>query len=123
MNDTIKVKYLFSDDYNPCYVNGAYGGISTQGEIVMNFYLERQPIPKYIEHELTEEGRLGNVAEVSPEDFEKSVVRYVSNGVVVNLKTAKDIRDWLNTLIERMEGKSNVGCISNEGTKCDESIL
>ena len=36
--DEIKFEFKFSDDFNPQYVNGAFGGISTQNEIVMNFY-------------------------------------------------------------------------------------
>ncbi|MFC0297755.1 hypothetical protein [Geobacillus jurassicus] len=41
----VHFKYLFPDDYNPVYVNGAHGGISPQGEIVVNFYFERRPLP------------------------------------------------------------------------------
>jgi hypothetical protein len=26
MNDNIRFKYVFAEDYNPKYVNGAYGG-------------------------------------------------------------------------------------------------
>lgn len=29
--EKIKFKYIFKDDYNPKYVNGAFGGISPQG--------------------------------------------------------------------------------------------
>ena len=32
-------KYIYTYDYNPDYVNGAHGGISPRGELVVNFYL------------------------------------------------------------------------------------
>ena len=41
----LKCKYIFKDDFNPVYVNGAQGGINMQGEIVVNFYLERNALP------------------------------------------------------------------------------
>jgi len=41
----ITYKYIFEKDYNPLYVNGAQGGINPLGEIVIDFYLERNAIP------------------------------------------------------------------------------
>lgn len=38
----LKFKYIFDDSYNPVYVNGAHGGVTPRGELVVNFYLERQ---------------------------------------------------------------------------------
>ena len=44
----IVFKYIFNYAYNPVYVNGAHGGLSPRGELVMNFYLERPPLPEEI---------------------------------------------------------------------------
>ena len=55
-------KYIFTYDYSPVYVNGAHGGISPRGELVMNFYLERQPLPNAISHEITPAGAIGHPA-------------------------------------------------------------
>ncbi len=41
INNSFKFKYVFDDDYNPKYVNGAFGGVNPQGEINLNFYMER----------------------------------------------------------------------------------
>ncbi len=56
----IKFKYVFSYNYNPVYVNGAHGGISPRGELVVNFYLERPPLPNSIAHEINQNGTIGN---------------------------------------------------------------
>lgn len=103
-NGTIKFKYVFSDQYNPIYVNGAVGGISPSGELTANFYLERQPVPREIEHEITAEGAIGPVIGSYPE---YKVIRFVQNGVVLNLSGAKSIHKWLGEQIERLEEMTN----------------
>lgn len=101
----IKVKYKYSDDYNPQYINGAQGGINIQGEIVANFYFERIPMPNSITQELSKEGMLGKTVATEPEDLGRSVLRYVQSGVVMNLEVAKQIHKWLGDQITLREGQ------------------
>ncbi|BCG46777.1 hypothetical protein GEOBRER4_n1587 [Citrifermentans bremense] len=96
-------KYIFQYDYNPIYVNGAHGGISPRGELVMNFYLERQPLPNSITHEITPAGTIGPETEVEPADLTRSLVRQVINGVVVNYNTARELHYWLGEKLKEME--------------------
>uniref|UniRef100_C6E564 Uncharacterized protein n=1 Tax=Geobacter sp. (strain M21) TaxID=443144 RepID=C6E564_GEOSM len=96
-------KYIFQYDYNPVYVNGAHGGISPRGELVMNFYLERQPLPNAITHEITQAGTIGPETEVEPADLTRSLVRQVINGVVVNYNTARELHYWLGEKLKEME--------------------
>ena len=100
---SLKFKYIFSEDYNPIYVNGAHGGINPQGEIVANFYLERLALPDSQTQEINPNGRLGNVIGSEPTDLNRSFVRFVKNGVIMNLQTAKSIYAWLGNLIEQSE--------------------
>jgi hypothetical protein len=46
MPKKVNIIYKFPKDYNPIYVNGAYGGATPKKEIIINFFLERMPIPK-----------------------------------------------------------------------------
>lgn len=96
-------KYIFQYDYNPIYVNGAHGGISPRGELVMNFYLERQPLPNSIAHEITPAGTIGPETDVDPSDLTRSLVRQVINGVVVNYQTARELHYWLGEKVKEME--------------------
>jgi hypothetical protein len=96
-------KYIFTYDYNPVYINGAHGGISPRGELVMNFYLERQPLPNAISHEITPAGTIGAETEVEPSDLGRSLVRQVTNGVVLNYQTARDLHYWLGEKVKEME--------------------
>lgn len=96
-------KYIFQYDYNPIYVNGAHGGISPRGELVMNFYLERQPLPNEITHEITPAGSIGPETGVDPSDLTRSLVRQVINGVVVNYQTGRELHYWLGEKLKEME--------------------
>ncbi|HET6421432.1 MAG TPA: hypothetical protein VFG19_14850 [Geobacteraceae bacterium] len=99
----ITFKYIFTYDYNPKYVNGAHGGVSPRGELVVNFYLERPPLPNAVSHEINPNGTIGPEAAVDPEDLNSSLVRYVSSGVVLSLQTARDLHSWLGEKIRELE--------------------
>jgi hypothetical protein len=102
-NPEMTFKYIFTYDYSPVYVNGAHGGVSPRGELVMNFYLERQPLPNAISHEITSAGTIGPETAVEPTDLGQSLVRQVTNGVVINLQTARELQYWLGEKIREME--------------------
>lgn len=99
----MKFKYIFTYDYHPVYVNGAHGGLTPRGELVMNFYMERQPLPNAITHEITPTGTIGPETEVDPSDLGRSLVRQVINGVVLNYNTARELHFWLGEKVKEME--------------------
>jgi hypothetical protein len=96
-------KYVFADDYNPVYVNGAHGGLSPRGELVINFYLERPALPHSITHALTPNGTIGVEVGEEPEDLKSSMVRFVSSGVILNGENARNVHAWLGERIREME--------------------
>lgn len=99
----IKFKYIFTYDYNPVYTNGAHGGVTPRGELVVNFYQERPPIPNAVTNELNLNGTIGSEVAVDPEDLNRSLVRFVSNGVVMNHQTARELHAWLGEKVREME--------------------
>jgi len=100
---TLAFKYIFTYDYNPVYVNGAHGGVSPRGELVANFYLERQPLPNEITHAITSAGAIGDVTDVDPKDLNNSLVRFVPCGIVLNYPNARNLHQWLGEKISEME--------------------
>jgi len=94
-------RYIFDDLYNPVYVNGAYGGLSPRGEIVMNFFLERTGLPYSQTHAVGDDGTLGKVVGKEPED--QVVVRFVTTGIVLSTESAKTIHKWLGEWIGKAE--------------------
>ncbi|HLR63273.1 MAG TPA: hypothetical protein VK097_12650 [Lentibacillus sp.] len=107
-NIPINFKYKFSDDYNPVYANGAYGGVNPRGELVMNFYFERNPIPYQETKQLNEDGEFIGGAEIEPEEHQTNVIRYISTGVVMNLDSAKSFHQWLGQHIEQLEKENGI---------------
>jgi len=98
-------KYVFPENYNPVYCNGAFGGVSTHGEIVANFFLERMPIPNSLTNVLHSDGSLGGVVSMDPETLDTTVIRHVSTGIVLNEESAKSIHAWLGNQIQELENR------------------
>jgi len=99
----ITFKYIFKDDYNPTYINGAFGGINPQGEIVANFYLERIALPNSTTQIVEENGSLGDIVQKDPKDLDESCVRFIQYGIIMNLDTAKQLKKWLEDNIKNLE--------------------
>lgn len=103
----ITFKYKFESNYNPVYINGAFGGINPQGEIVANFYLERIALPNATTHIVGANGSIGEAIKKDPKDLDESCVRYVQSGIVMNLETAKQLNVWLERNIKNLEELKN----------------
>jgi len=108
----VKFKYVFPKDYNPVYCNGAFGGISTSGEIVANFFLERMPIPNSMTNSVNEDGSLSGVVTMDPEDLNETVIRYISTGIVLSESGAKSIYEWLGKQIQELENRKAIDNVS-----------
>ena len=111
----ITFKYVFNYGYNPVYVNGAHGGISPRGELVMNFYLERPPLPNAITHEINPNGTIGDQVGEEPENLKSSVVRFVDTGVVLNYEAARNIHFWLGERLKELEAIERARATMNFG--------
>lgn len=96
-------KYKFSDDYNPVYINGAFGGISTKGELVVHFFLERQGLPTSEVHQITPEGELSLKMKREPADQPFSAIRYIDTGIILSYDSAKNIHKWLGDKINELD--------------------
>ncbi len=103
MPEEIEFKYIFSDDYNPIYINGAFGGISSKKEIIANFYLERFGIPYSQTHQLGPDGKLGDEIERTPAQDHPYYVRVIQSGVILSLESAKRLHKWIGDRIEELE--------------------
>ncbi len=99
----VKFKYIFDKNYNPVFVNGAFGGIKPSKELAVNIYLERHPVPYEEVQELKPDFSLGKVLEKEPKDECPVFVRFVSNGVILTLEGAILIHEWLGDQIKNLE--------------------
>lgn len=101
----ISFKYIFNDDYNPQYVNGAFGGTGSQGEIVIHFYAERGAVPKRVDHTINDTGELGAPIKVYPDDCNQTFVRYIQSGIILDKKHATDIYHFLGKILGEQNEK------------------
>jgi hypothetical protein len=80
-----------------CYINGAYGGVTSRQEIVMQLFSERGPLPKQLNIEVEEDGSISKPGEPQ---FKADVIRLVQASLIMDAGTAKAIRDWLDDKIK-----------------------
>ena len=100
-DNVIKFKYVFSDDYEPDYINGAFGGVIPSGELVINFFADRPSIPYEEQFSINDDGTLGDGSEVTaPEEFKMR--RSVKSGVIMSRDTAEGIYWWLKGQLTEM---------------------
>jgi hypothetical protein len=111
----INFKYIFNYGYNPVYVNGAQGGISPRGELVMNFYLERLPLPNSISHEINPNGTIGNPTSEEPEDLKNSLVRFIDTGIILNYESTRNLHFWMGERLKEMEAIERAKANLNSG--------
>ena len=104
--DALKIKYKFDKNYNPKYSNGVIGGINPLGEIIMNFYLERRPLPNSTTISVKEGLPTSDVINVEPDDFGNTMIRFVDNGTILNYSTAKEIHRWLGEQLKVLENST-----------------
>lgn len=96
-------EYVFDENYNPKYVNGAFGGVNPQGEINLNFYMERFAIPKKEKLEIDDESKVTNVTH-EPADVESRFIRFIQCGITMNRERAQEIYSFLGDLLSQSEG-------------------
>jgi hypothetical protein len=111
----VEFKYVFPDQYNPVYANGAFGGPTPRREIAVNFFVERPAIPRKVTHALApvdgEVGsyRVGGVVAQEPTLDHPYFVRFVTTGVVMTVETAKVFHAWLGEQIQQLDGPTDAG--------------
>ena len=71
------------------------------------------PIPNSITQQLNENGTLGAVINVDPENCDNTIIRNVSTGVVLTEETAKSIYEWLNIQLEELQRQKQIQSNSN----------
>lgn len=99
----IQFKYIYSENYNPQYVNGSVGSVDPLGEITLNFYHERAPIPKVEIREISAEGTPLQDFRLEPNSLDSIIVRYITSGITMNHAAAKAIHTMLGEQLEKIE--------------------
>ena len=100
-SEKITLHFLKSNFFRTIHVDGAFGGVTPHGGINMQLFSERFPIPTSTTHEMS-----GHVfgPEIASERVSKDgIVRELEVGIMMDLATARAMRDWLDRKIEKLE--------------------
>ena len=100
----ITFKYVHPDNLRDLFVSGVWGGFTGRKEIHMHFFSERQPIPKFVTHEMKDALTLGDLIK---QETGGDVVRLIQTSIVMDIDTAVATRDWLTKMIEAVGKKGD----------------
>lgn len=97
--------YIKSNQFRVIHADGAYGGISPRGYIHFALYNERTAIPRTTSLDLVSSkagvGTYGNEVRVDGRD---GYVREIEIDVMMDIRAAKNLHEWLDEKIKEWEG-------------------
>lgn len=98
--DPHKVEFRFDrlPTYRTYFVDGAHGGVTTQGNIYADLFVEKISTPERQVLERNEDGSYSQTSVVG----DSAMVRQVECGLIFDLRSAIGFRNWLDEKIERM---------------------
>ena len=96
--ERIYFDYIKSNYFRTVYVNGIFGGLSPQGDVInMSVYTERWPLPKQVVHKL--ENSLCK-DEIREERITRNaIVREIDVNLVITIEQAISMKEWLEEKI------------------------
>ena len=97
----IKVKYVKADGYKTMSATGCFGGVSAQGEIVADLFVDKPLVPE--ETKLLVEP--GKATELKME-FPRGILREIQASFIIRPDLALGIGKWLIEQAEIAGGKS-----------------
>lgn len=111
-NNTLSFKYIKGPDCKTFFIEGAAGGITPRGNIFLHLYQERRPTPDSVTHEITEDGRLGDIKSSEVHD---GLIREIQCGLVLEPIAAAQLLAWLGEILSELRE------IHNQDSEEDQS--
>lgn len=100
--EKVEIHYIKCSHFRNIFVSGVYGGFSKPDpRIYMSIFSERMPIPQMTVNTI-ENGSIKSEVETHGK---KGVIRDVEANLILDIKTAKMMCEWLQKLIKTAEAK------------------
>lgn len=96
----IETFFETSKDHKTFACNGAWGGLTPRGDILIDFFIEKQALPESVKNRVESDGTLGPVIEFKPQ---KRIVRELQVGVLVTVEEARNLVKFLNDRIKQYD--------------------
>lgn len=91
--EIIEVNYIKSKDFRYQSATGAWGGANPQGEIIINFFIEREAIPE--KTTLHIDKATGKTYERKEQTPQKVFERELQSAIVLRADIARSVGEWL----------------------------
>jgi hypothetical protein len=104
--NAVRIEFERSPNYRILPADGAWGGPTPRGHILINFFVDVPVAPLSVTHSLTEEGQLGPELDRSPATQENRprVSREFEVGVLLSPEDAEGVARWLLSQVEMLRG-------------------
>ncbi len=96
---TVKVHYLKTSSYRTYYVDGVFGGLTPNGKIYMELFLQRLVTPQTIEYKVEEAGLGKEIGRIGKE----GLIREIEAGLIMDIESAKVFRNWIDDKVKQIE--------------------
>ena len=103
---SIVIHNIKNSSFRQIHVDGAHGGITPTGLININFYSQRNAIPKGTEFNLTSKGELGSIVK-DIDDSKVGIVREFEFGAYMDLNTCISLKQFLEKKIDEFREITN----------------
>lgn len=104
--DTITAHNIKNSNFRQVHVDGAHGTITPSGLININFFSQRNAIPKSTVFALSSDGKIGKPIEDS-EDSKEGVIREFEFGTIMDINVCISLKNFLEQKIEEYESLTN----------------
>jgi hypothetical protein len=99
--ETVNFDYLKSNQFRAIHVDGAFIGL-TQTGLTVNFFAERQPIPRRVVHKVGKDGAIGEEI-VEQRVVRDAVIRDTEVSISMSIDVAKSLIVALETIIKKRD--------------------
>ncbi|QKZ13986.1 hypothetical protein [Spirosoma sp. KUDC1026] len=99
----VDIHFIKSGDFRTAYINGVFGGFTPRGQLNIDFFSERIPIPTKISYVANQQDQ--DKVEMKEVDREgkNGAVREFHFGVIMDMDTAREMRAWLDDKLRQYD--------------------
>ncbi len=104
--NVVRIEFERSPAYRLVAADGAWGGPTPRGHILVNFFVDVPTSPLSVTHGLSEDGQLGPELDRSPvaQEGTPRVSREFEVGVLLSPDDAEGVARWLLEQVELLRG-------------------
>jgi len=96
----ITTHFIKTEDYKTSFVTGVFGGLTQQGLIHLNHFVDRPVVPKSVNYTISKEK---NTLEEVSREAKDGTVREVNGAILFDTNMAKQLIVWLQGKIDEFE--------------------